>query len=105
MSALFDDAQSRLTEVLELIELSDDVFERLRHPKLALTVSILVRMYDGSLGVFTGYRVQFDDTRGPAKGGIRFHPDVTLNEVTLLSFWMTIKCAIARRVGPFSGAI
>ncbi len=102
MNALFDDAQSRLTEVLELIELSDDVLERLRHPKLALTVSIPVRMDDGSLRVFTGYRVQFDDTRGPTKGGIRFHPDVTLDEVTSLSFWMTIKCAVAGL--PFGGA-
>ena len=86
MTALFDDAQSRLTEVLQHIELSDDVLERLQHPKLALTVSIPVRMDDGSLRVFTGYRVQFDDTRGPTKGGIRYHPAVDLDEVTSLSF-------------------
>ena len=102
MKALFDDAQSRLTEVLQHIKLSDDVLERLQHPKLALTVSIPVRMDDGSLRVFTGYRVQFDDTRGPTKGGIRYHPAVNLDEVTSLSFWMTIKCAV---VGlPFGGA-
>lgn len=59
-------------------------------------------MDDGALRVFTGYRVQFDDTRGPTKGGIRFHPDVNLDEITSLSFWMTIKCAV---VGlPFGGA-
>jgi len=102
MDSIFDDAQSRLTEVFSRIDLPDDVRERLAHPKRSLTVSIPVRMDDGSLKVFTGHRVQFDDTRGPTKGGIRFHPDVTLDEVTSLSFWMTIKCAIMGL--PFGGA-
>jgi len=102
MLSIFDDAQTRLTSVFQHIELSNDVRVRLRHPKLALTVSIPVRMDDGRLQVFTGYRVQFDDTRGPTKGGIRYHPHVSLDEVTSLSFWMTIKCAV---VGlPFGGA-
>lgn len=98
----FSDAQTRLTEVFRHIELSDDIRERLESPKLALSVSIPIRMDDGSLRVFKGYRVQFDDTRGPTKGGIRFHPDVNLDEVTSLSFWMTIKCAVAGL--PFGGA-
>ena len=102
MSAIFHDAQTRLTDVLEHIELSDDVRERLAQPKLALSVSIPVRMDDGRLRVFKGYRVQFDDTRGPTKGGVRFHPDVNMDEVTSLSFWMTIKCAVAGL--PFGGA-
>jgi len=102
MSNLFSDAQTRLTDVLKHIELSDDVRERLEYPKLALSVSIPVRMDDGSLRVFKGYRVQFDDTRGPTKGGIRYHPNVNLDEVTSLSFWMTIKCAVAGL--PFGGA-
>ena len=102
MSDLFSDAQTRLTDVLNHIELSDDVRERLEYPKLALSVSIPVRMDDCSLRVFKGYRVQFDDTRGPTKGGIRYHPDVNLDEVTSLSFWMTIKCAVAGL--PFGGA-
>lgn len=102
MNALFSDAQTRLTDVFEHVTLSDDIQERLAHPKLSLSVSIPVRMDDGSLRVFTGYRVQFDDTRGPTKGGIRFHPDVSLDEVTSLSFWMTIKCAVAGL--PFGGA-
>lgn len=102
MSAIFSDAQTRLTDVFKHIELSDDIRVRLAHPKLALSVSIPVRMDDGRLRVFTGYRVQFDDTRGPTKGGVRFHPAVNLDEVTSLSFWMTIKCAVAGL--PFGGA-
>lgn len=102
MSALFNDAQIRLTDVFQHITLSDDIRERLANPKLSLSVSIPVRMDDGSLRVFTGYRVQFDDTRGPTKGGVRFHPEVSLDEVTTLSFWMTIKCAVAGL--PFGGA-
>jgi len=102
MKNLFDDAKSRLDKVLPLIDLPEDILKRLSQPKLNLTVNIPVRMDDGSLRVFTGYRVQFDDTRGPTKGGIRFHPDVCIDEVTSLSFWMTIKCAV---VGlPFGGA-
>jgi len=102
LSTTFNDAQTRLTDVFRLIELSDDIRERLESPKLALSVSIPVRMDDGSLKVFKGYRVQFDDTRGPTKGGIRFHPDVNLDEITSLSFWMTIKCAVVSL--PFGGA-
>lgn len=102
MESIFSDAQRRLTEVFKYFELPDDVREKLKRPKLSLSVSIPVRMDDGSLKVFTGYRVQFDDTRGPTKGGIRYHPDVTLDEVTSLSFWMTIKCAVMNL--PFGGA-
>ncbi len=102
MDSIFSDAQKRLTEVFKYFELPDDVREKLKRPKLSLCVSIPVRMDDGSLKVFTGYRVQFDDTRGPTKGGIRYHPDVTLDEITSLSFWMTIKCAIMNL--PFGGA-
>jgi len=101
MSTIFEDAQTRLTEVFEHVELTDDVHEKLKHPKLAVSFSIPIRMDDGSLKVFKGYRVQFDDTRGPTKGGIRYHPDVSMDEVTSLSFWMTIKCAIMDL--PFGG--
>ncbi len=74
---------------------------RLRQPKQLIEVSIPVRMDDGSLRIFTGYRCKHDDTRGPAKGGIRFHQDVTVEEVKALAFWMTFKCAC---VGlPFGG--
>ncbi|GAB4345293.1 MAG: glutamate dehydrogenase [Desulfobulbaceae bacterium] len=101
MHSIFADAQTRLTEVLAHIDLTDDVREKLRHPKLTVAVSIPIRMDDGSLKVFTGYRVHFDDTRGPTKGGIRYHPDVTLDEMISLSFWMTIKCAVMDL--PFGG--
>lgn len=102
MTTQFSDAQTRLTEVFEHLDLPADARTRLAQPKLALAVNIPVRMDDGSLQVFKGYRVQFDDTRGPTKGGVRFHPGVTLDEVTSLSFWMTIKCAVAGL--PFGGA-
>ncbi len=99
---MFDEASTRLREVFKHVDIGNDVRERLMQPKLALSVSLPVRMDDGRLRVFQGYRVQYDDTRGPTKGGIRFHPDVNLGEVTSLSFWMTIKCAV---VGlPYGGA-
>ncbi len=102
MNSIFSDAQKRLVEVFRHTALTDDVQEKLKHPKLSMCVSIPVRMDDGSLKIFTGYRVQFDDTRGPTKGGIRYHPNVSLDEVTSLSFWMTIKCAVMNL--PFGGA-
>jgi len=71
------------------------MFDVLAHPKRVLTVSIPVKMDDGSMRVFTGYRSQHNDARGPYKGGIRYHPDVTIDEVKALSMWMTWKCAIA----------
>jgi glutamate dehydrogenase (NADP+) len=81
------------SSALKYAKISEDASERLKYPKASLTVSIPVRMDDGSLRVFQGYRVRYDDTRGPTKGGIRFHPNVTLDEVQSLAFWMTFKCA------------
>ncbi len=78
------------------------VLERLRHCKRILTVSIPVRMDDGSLKVFEGYRIQHNIDRGPAKGGIRYHPQVSLDEVKALAFWMTMKCAVVNL--PYGGA-
>ena len=101
MADVFSDALRRLDEVAELIEVDPEVLERLRHPKSVMQVSIPIRCDDGSLRVFEGYRVRYDDTRGPTKGGIRFHPDVDVAEVKALAFWMTIKCAV---VGiPYGG--
>ena len=99
---LFDDAIQRLDAAFPLAQISEETLEKLRHPKAILEVSIPVRMDDGSLRVFTGYRVQHDDTRGPTKGGIRYHPDVDLSEVKALAFWMTCKCAAVDL--PFGGA-
>ena len=79
-----------------------EAVERLKHPKAIVQVAVPVRMDDGSLQIFEGYRVRHDDSRGPGKGGIRFHPDVNLHEVKALAFWMTCKCAV---VGiPYGGA-
>ncbi|MEB3230466.1 MAG: Glu/Leu/Phe/Val dehydrogenase [Leptolyngbyaceae bacterium] len=91
--SLFTDASQRLDKALQYVDLSADAIERLKAPKASLSVSIPVRMDDGSLKVFPGYRVRYDDTRGPAKGGVRFHPSVSLDEVQSLAFWMTFKCA------------
>ena len=99
---LLTDASRRLDRALKYVTISEDAAERLKAPKASLKVSIPVRMDDGSLRVFEGYRVHFDDTRGPTKGGIRFHPQVNLDEVQSLAFWMTFKCAALNI--PFGGA-
>jgi glutamate dehydrogenase (NADP+) len=80
---------------MEENEIAPDVQEKLMQPKMALQFGIPVQMDNGGLKVFTGYRIQYNDTRGPFKGGIRFHPKVNYDEVASLSLWMTIKCAIA----------
>ena len=92
---IFGDAIGRLDEAIEFANIEKEAVERLKHPRQVLEVSIPVRMDDGSLRVFTGYRVRHDDTRGPTKGGMRYHPAVTLSEVKALAFWMTLKCAVA----------
>ncbi|GHO52273.1 Glu/Leu/Phe/Val family dehydrogenase [Ktedonobacter robiniae] len=86
----------------ERLQLSEDMREILRQPKRELTVHFPVRLDDGSIKTFTGYRVQHNVNRGPAKGGIRYSPQVTLDEVKALAMWMTWKCAV---VGiPYGGA-
>ncbi|MCB0346099.1 MAG: Glu/Leu/Phe/Val dehydrogenase [Bdellovibrionales bacterium] len=98
---LFDNALRQLDEALKHVKLEADTIELLRYPKAVHSFAIPVRMDNGSLKMFKGYRVQYNDTRGPAKGGIRYHPDVNLDEVQSLAFWMAIKCAV---VGvPFGG--
>src|SRR5712691_3938793 len=97
MAQIFDilsDAQSRLDDIFEQLKVSDDVRRRLGQPKLTYQVNMSLRMDDGSLRVLPGWRVQYDDTRGPTKGGIRFHPGVAPAEMTTLSLWMTVKCAV-----------
>ncbi len=91
--SLFSDASTRLAQALKFVAISDDAIEHLKHPKASLSVSIPVRMDNGSLRFFQGYRVRYDDTRGPTKGGVRYHPGVNLDEVQSLAFWMTFKCA------------
>ena len=91
--SLFEASSQRLSDALRVVTVSADTMERLSHPKSVLKVSIPVRMDDGSLRTFRGYRVRYDDSRGPTKGGIRFHPNVDVDEVQTLAFWMTFKCA------------
>jgi glutamate dehydrogenase (NAD(P)+) len=84
------------------LNLDADLAEILKYPKRQLTVSIPIRMDDGRVRVFEGYRVQHNVARGPAKGGIRSHPNVTLDEVKALAMWMTWKCATVNI--PYGGA-
>ncbi len=84
-----------------LLDLDPGIWKILTHPKRQITVSCPVQMDNGEIEVFTGYRVQYNITLGPAKGGIRYHPGVTLDEVTALAAWMTWKCAVAQL--PFGG--
>jgi glutamate dehydrogenase (NAD(P)+) len=90
----FDEAASRLN-------LAEGLKEFIKRPRRATIVSLPVAMDDGTLKMFTGYRVQHSITRGPAKGGIRYHPDVTLDEIEALAAWMTWKCAVVNI--PFGG--
>jgi glutamate dehydrogenase (NAD(P)+) len=84
-----------------LLKLDAGIWRILTHPKRQIVVSCPVQMDNGEIEVFTGYRVQYNVTLGPAKGGIRYHPDVSLDEVTALAAWMTWKCAVAHI--PFGG--
>ncbi len=91
----------RLEEALKHTTISDDTVERLKYPKASLKVSIPVRMDNGDLKNFQGYRVIYNNTRGPAKVGIRYHPYVSIDEVELLAYLMTFKCAVLNL--PFGG--
>ena len=95
-------AQKQFDRAAEVVDLDPDMRRVLREVKRELTVHFPVQMDNGDIEMLTGYRVQHNITRGPAKGGLRFHPDVTLDEVKALAMWMTWKCAV---VGlPYGGA-
>jgi glutamate dehydrogenase (NAD(P)+) len=91
----FTIAQGQFDHVAELLHLDMDIREILRWPRREFKFQIPVRMDDGSLQVFFGYRIQHNDARGPTKGGIRFHPSETMDTVRALAMWMTWKCAVA----------
>jgi glutamate dehydrogenase (NAD(P)+) len=95
-------AQQQLDGVARLIGLNESIHGYLREPKRVLEVSVPVRMDSGVFRMFKGYRVQHNMARGPSKGGIRFHPDVSLDEVKALAMWMTWKCSLVNI--PFGGA-
>ncbi len=98
----FERALERITAAAEHSNIPDETCQRLANPKAMLTVSIPVRMDDGSLKLFTGHRVLHNDLLGPGKGGLRYHPDVDLDECKALALWMTCKCAVLNL--PFGGA-
>ncbi|WP_373532960.1 Glu/Leu/Phe/Val dehydrogenase [Vampirovibrio sp.] len=98
----FLNAQKQLDHVAQLMNLDAGVHERLRYPRKALIVSVPIKLDNGQTKVFSGYRVQHDQTLGPTKGGIRFHHEVNLGEVAALSMWMTWKCALLNL--PYGGA-
>lgn len=99
--SVFGDAIAYFNEAAELLDLEPGIRRLLTRPSRQIIFSIPFQRDNGELEVFTGYRVQYNFARGPAKGGIRYHPGVTLDEVTALAFWMTWKCAVVDL--PFGG--
>lgn len=100
--AIFGAMLEEFDVAARILNLDAGIWRILTHPKRQIVVSCPVQMDNGEIEVFTGYRVQYNITLGPAKGGIRYHPDVSLDEVTALAAWMTWKCAIAQL--PFGGS-
>jgi glutamate dehydrogenase len=98
----FEIAQQQIRKACDALGETDELYYLISEPQRALEVSIPVRMDDGSTKVFVGYRVQHNDAPGPTKGGIRFHPKVTKDEVKALATWMTFKCLVLGL--PYGGA-
>ncbi|MBS7657718.1 MAG: Glu/Leu/Phe/Val dehydrogenase [Candidatus Bathyarchaeia archaeon] len=98
----FEEAVKQIERVAKRIGINEDIIEQLKHPRRVLIVSVPVRMDNGQVKVFTGYRVQHNMWRGPYKGGIRYHPNVDLDEVKALAMWMTFKTAVVDI--PYGGA-
>lgn len=92
--SLFENTLKQITKASKLMKLNVNIEEVLRHPERIIEVSIPVKMDNGCLRVFKGFRVQHNSIRGPYKGGVRFHPDVDMEEVKALATWMTMKCAV-----------
>ncbi|MDQ6825869.1 MAG: Glu/Leu/Phe/Val dehydrogenase, partial [Candidatus Eremiobacteraeota bacterium] len=99
--SVFGDGIAYFNEAAKLLDLDHGMHAILTHPSRQMIFSIPFQRDDGEFEVYTGYRVQYNFARGPAKGGIRYHPGVTLDEVTALAFWMTWKCAVVDL--PFGG--
>jgi len=102
VESAYQTALAQFDKVAERLNLDPSLREVMRTPRRELTVNFPVKMDDGTIRVFTGYRVQHSTARGPAKGGIRYHPMVTLDEVKALAMWMTWKCAVVNL--PYGGA-
>src|SRR5436190_14664978 len=101
-TSMFRLAVAQFEEAADRLALDPRLRERLKLPQRALIVSVPIRMDDGSVKVYAGYRVQHDTALGPSKGGVRFHPEVNLGEVAALAMWMTWKCALVEL--PYGGA-
>jgi len=93
-ASAFENAMAQFDEAAQILKLSTNQVAMIRQPRRITIVTLPVRMDDGAVQTFTGYRVQHNNIRGPAKGGVRFHQNVTLDEVKALAFWMTYKCAV-----------
>jgi glutamate dehydrogenase (NADP+) len=101
ISSMLEQALTRLDDAARHLQLDQDVLEKLKYPRETTKTRLMIRMDDGSRKSFMAWRCRYDDTRGPTKGGIRFHPDATIDEVETLAFWMTFKCAVMNL--PFGG--
>lgn len=99
--SLLDRALVRLDDAAQHLSIDPDVIEKLKYARETAKARLMIRMDDGSRKSFVAWRCRYDDTRGPTKGGLRFHPDSTLEEVETLAFWMTFKCAVMNL--PFGG--
>lgn len=99
--SLLDNALVRLDEAAAHLSIDPDVIEKLKYARETTKVRLMIRMDDGSRKSFLAWRCRYDDTRGPTKGGIRFHPESTADEVETLAFWMTFKCAVMNL--PYGG--
>ena len=97
-----DDARAQLREATTILGYNDGLYDMLATPRREVTVSIPLRRDNGEIELFLGHRVQHNFSRGPAKGGLRYSPDVTLDEVRALAMWMTWKCALLDV--PYGGA-
>ncbi|NTV24549.1 MAG: Glu/Leu/Phe/Val dehydrogenase [Nanoarchaeota archaeon] len=102
MMDVFSNVRLQLDKIRQVADLSDKEIGLLTSPKRIVDVTFPVKMDDGSVRRFHGFRVQFNDARGPTKGGIRFHPNVDMGEVKSLAFWMALKCAVVDI--PYGGA-
>lgn len=101
MSETLEGALSQLEKAARYTEVPEEVLEALRFPKEVLTARISIRMDNGARRSFEAWRCRYDDTRGPTKGGIRYHPEASFEEVVTLAFWMTFKCAVTNL--PYGG--